>query len=455
MATESSKEPVEAVDDRTEPPFLRRVRIRGYKSITFCDVSLEPLTILAGRNAAGKSNFLDALAFLRDAIAMGVPEAVKRRGGWSSVVCRTSPIQKIDIEIEARFTCGRPYRRISRNRPSVPFSPDDEAPRNFEDISFTAKYRLECLAQMQTPPAISSEALEITDETNRLVGFNVQKGAITRFRSRLGLSEPSDLPDLALLKSLARHEQPLLGMIGIQPFVDLGDGLRSMGFYNFHPEAIRTLQKPNPGWLLEKDGINLASVIETTREIEQGLIERVGRYLSAITEVELLGVAKHGDYETVQFRVAHNGQPLDFDASGMSDGTLRVLAALVAAFQVVLPHGHPSLVGIEEPDTALHPAAMRALVDALDEATARTQILLTTHSADMLDNATIRPENVRVVQMIDGQTVIAPVDEASMEIVRRELNTLGGLERDNLLEPDSDDLDRQRHLAQSPQESPA
>jgi predicted ATPase len=122
---------------------------------------------------------------------------------------------------------------------------------------------------------------------------------------------------------------------------------------------------------------------------------------------------------------------------------------LVAAFQNVPPDRSPSLVAIEEPETSLHPAAMRALVDALDEATLRTQILLTTHSAEMLDNPTIKPENVRVVEMVDGQTMIAPVDEASVEIVRRKLDTLGGLERQNQLQPDLDDLDRQKLLSQN------
>ena len=98
---------------------------------------------------------------------------------------------------------------------------------------------------------------------------------------------------------------------------------------------------------------------------------------------------------------------------------------------------------------------MRALVAALDEATLRTQILLTTHSPDLLDAAEVEPANVRVVQMIDGRTVIGPVDEAGVEIVRRKLNTLGGLERENQLEPDLDDQDRQRELAQSrPEGSP-
>ncbi len=57
MASASDTENVETGDELTKPPFLRRVRIRGYKSIAFCDVALEPLTILVGRNASGKSNF--------------------------------------------------------------------------------------------------------------------------------------------------------------------------------------------------------------------------------------------------------------------------------------------------------------------------------------------------------------------------------------------------------------
>ena len=160
---------------------------------------------------------------------------------------------------------------------------------------------------------------------------------------------------------------------------------------------------------------------------------------------------RHGGYETLRFRVAHNGQgePLEFSASSMSDGTLRAFAALVAVFQQAPPHGSPSLVAIEEPETALHPAAMRALVAALDEATLRTQILLTTHSPDLLDAIEVKPANVRVVQMIDGKTVIGPVDEAGVEIVRRQLDTLGGLERQNQLEPDLDDQDRQQRIARN------
>ncbi len=82
MATVQTNSTNDEVDEWTKPPFLRRVRIRGYKSIAFCDVELKPLTILVGRNAAGKSNFLDALAFMRDAVKyMSVTEASRLQHG--------------------------------------------------------------------------------------------------------------------------------------------------------------------------------------------------------------------------------------------------------------------------------------------------------------------------------------------------------------------------------------
>src|SRR3954471_2101339 len=104
MATVTASQPHE-VDRHTMPPFLRRVRIRGYKSIAFCDVPLQPLTIVVGRNAAGKSNFLDALAFLRDVMKYGVAEAVKvkPRGGWPALVSRSASVPKMEIEIESSF----------------------------------------------------------------------------------------------------------------------------------------------------------------------------------------------------------------------------------------------------------------------------------------------------------------------------------------------------------------
>ena len=407
-----------------KPPFLRRVQIRGYKSIAFCDVTLEPLTILVGRNASGKSNFLDALAFVRDAMATNIPEAVKRHGGWHSMLSRHAADKQISFEFEVAIT-----------------HPDmGEVVAIYGFVLHVERSGVTCL---------------ITENfnTKNMIETHSTSFSVSRHAGVTSWAGPDDLRDV-FYHFQDRPDQLSLGLLANQSIVNIGDGFRHMGFYNFNPGVIRIPQKPSPGTILEADGSNLASLIPSVEDIDHDTITRVKAYLSAVVnEVKDFRHIAVGGYDTLQFQIAagRNAEVFDFDAGSMSDGTLRVLACLMAAFQVQRSGG-PSVVGIEEPETSLHPAAMRALVDALDEAALRTQVLLTTHSADLLDNPTIRPENVRVVEMIDGRTIIAPVDAASVEIVRRKLNTLGGLERDDQLRADLDDLDRQSELSGNMQE---
>jgi predicted ATPase len=426
MATVNEKKDPEGSEVLAKAPFLRRVRIRGYKSIAFCDVTLEPLTILVGRNASGKSNFVDALAFLRDLLKLGATDAVRLHGGRDALLCRVmEPSSFICLEIEAGFQ-----------------------PKS-ESVPWTGSLAVEVALPEKDHPRIVREhvQLESADKV-RSIGYTVENGG--------RVSWEGDHSHVPTFPEWLRQDRLLLGMYGVSPFLGL-NGIESIRTYNFNPEAMRRPQKPSPGTFLEFDGGNLPSVIQTTAEIEGWAVERVRRYLVAITGgVHFLRVAKSEGYESLQFAVPQQigGQPASkvLPVGSASDGTLRAFGALMAAFQQAPPHGSPSLVAIEEPETALHPAAMRALVAALDEATLRTQIVLSTHSPDLLDAAEVKPDNVRVVQMIDGQTLIGPVDEAGVEIVARKLNSLGGLERENQLEPDLDDQDRQRELAEVRQE---
>jgi predicted ATPase len=419
MATVDTDPTNEEVDEWTKPPFLRRVRIRGYKSIAFCDVELQPLTILVGRNAAGKSNFVNALMFFRDIVSVGLNEAVKRHGGRDTILCRYLSDSRVRIEVDFSF--------------AIPIDP----------ILWAGIYIVEAELAANGPAHIIFERLTLNDSTGKLcLEFTNENGNV--------MFSTTNYPPNSV--KWRNKDRPFLTAYHDTPLSEFSDYITSMTAYNFYPEAIRRLQQPTPGLHLEQDGSNLASVIESTREMDPETINRVSVYLSAVVdEVDSFWPVRYGEYETVRFRIRsrHSQEPLEFDAASMSDGTLRTLAALVAVFQLL---SAPRLVCIEEPETSLHPAAMRALVDALDEATGRTQILLSTHSAEILDNPTIRPENILVVQMREGQTVIGPVDEAYIEIVRRKLNTLGGLERENQLEPDIEDRDRQQRLAQAGQE---
>jgi predicted ATPase len=449
MATEAGTETVGSIDEWTKPPFLRRVRIRGYKSIAFCDVPLQPLTILVGKNAAGKSNFLDALAFLRDVMALGVAEAVKLRGGWSAIACRTSDAQPIELEVEAGFTCGRPYPRAGRNGAVGANSPDQEGQ------VFSARYNLKLSVDASSIPIIERETLDIADAANQPVaGFEMHGGIVQRWKSKTDSGSAEVFPHSSGLISLIRPDHPLLAVIGTQPSTDLWAGLRYMAFYNFNPDTLRRPQPPLPGVLLDRDGWNIASVIASLRDREPNAVERVREYLALVTEeVRDFEVVPIGGYETLRFEVqgGEGTTALAFDARSMSDGTLRTLASLMAVFQRHLETG-PTVVGIEEPETALHPESVRVLVDALEDATQRTQILLTTHSPDLLAGRDLTPGHVLVVRKRDGQTQIGPVDAASREIIRKELYTLAELQRMDHLEPDAADLMRQTHAMTAAEE---
>ncbi|MYB76126.1 MAG: AAA family ATPase, partial [Chloroflexi bacterium] len=60
---------------------ITRIRAKNYRSIRELDLELGPLTVLVGPNAAGKSNVLDVLKFLRDAISRGLDLAISQRHG--------------------------------------------------------------------------------------------------------------------------------------------------------------------------------------------------------------------------------------------------------------------------------------------------------------------------------------------------------------------------------------
>jgi predicted ATPase len=442
MATVHEKRESEHLD-RSASPFLRRVRIRGYRSIAFCDVALAPLTVLVGRNAAGKSNFLDALAFLSDLLDKRATEAVNERRGWRSIHCRDGDSPCIEMGFEATF-------------------------ESFQS-TWDAEYAFALELSGQNLIRVREENLILNQHgKDRRCGYRMaadgkvdwigeehfaeQSGPAGRENGLSSLSA-TRLPNPGWFTRRG-YDRLLLSLIGTQPFVDLAERLRASCVYSFSPPAMRELQPMTASPILVRDGRNLARAIEELREIEPQTVERIVAYLSAIVP-DILGfqVVEYGDFETVRFSLkkTHGEKLPEFDAASMSDGTLRTLAALVAAFQVVLPGGFPGFIGIEEPETALHPAAMRALVDALDEATGRTQVLLSTHSADLLDNPTISPDSLRVVEISEGRTVITPLDEASQEIVRRKLNTPGELERQDRLETNLDDLERQQQLSHSSQ----
>ena len=125
------------------------------------------------------------------------------------------------------------------------------------------------------------------------------------------------------------------------------------------------------------------------------------------------GVAKQsvGPMESIEFKQKVPGRkdPWAFSAANMSDGTLRGLGVLVALLQ---SNGRPpTLIGIEEPEVALHPAAVGILVDAIRDASQHTQVIITSHSPDLLDRPGLGEGSLLPVVAEEGVTIIGRLDD--------------------------------------------
>lgn len=381
--------------------FVHRVRLKNYRSIGACDVKLGSLTFLVGPNGSGKSNFLDALRFVADALNQSLDHAIRDRGGVNEVRRRSS---------------GHPNNFAIRLDVST--------------ARFGGYYAFEITAPEKGAWSVKREECFVR-EANEVfggAGFDVADGVVASFPARLGAAPPASADRLYLVHAA-----------GYAPFRPLFDALTRMGFYNLNPDAMRKPQPPDPGNLLNRDGSNCASVL-AQMSASPSVKERVVEYLAQITP-GVAGVEHEAwaGYETVEFRQQVQGarHPWWFRAQNMSDGTLRALGILLALNQKGVGLPIP-LVGIEEPENALHPAAAGVVLDALRDAATRMQVLVTSHSAELLDDRTITDDSILAVSSQENQTRIAPLDQAGRQALHERLYTAGELLRMDQLQPEEE-----------------
>jgi predicted ATPase len=214
--------------------------------------------------------------------------------------------------------------------------------------------------------------------------------------------------------------------------------LREMRFYNFDPNTLRELHRPTTGAVLGRRGEDLGDVLGALEAERPDLKERLDAYLAAIIPGAMSIERDYaGNYITVLLRTVFGdgAGSEEFGPEAMSDGTIRAAGVLAALFQPWALSGRVPLIGIEEPELALHPAATAVLYDALTEASAHVQIVATSQSPDLLDRDETDEATIRAVMMEHGLTVIGEVDEASQRIVQDKLSTIGELMRTDQITP--------------------
>ncbi|MYH27362.1 MAG: AAA family ATPase [Acidobacteria bacterium] len=329
---------------------VMRLTLENWRNFTSVDVPLEQRVFIAGPNAAGKSNLLDAFRFLRDITIPGggLQKALLDRGGVSKVRClaaRRHPAVALDVRIG----------------------------ESSDDPESVWRYRLSIVQDNQRRPLIEEE--------------RVERGR----RKLLVRPDDDDRDDRERLR-----QTHLEGVHTNKPFRLVHEFLHSIKYLHVLPPLVR-----QPERLAHRDLTGetfgsdfLEQIARSPTRVQQSRLRRIGDALRvAVPQLRDLRIEKDEvGFPHLEGRYEHWRPNAGWQREDQfSDGTLRLMALLWA----VMDGAGPLL--LEEPELNLHPAVVRFLPQMLYKATARSrrQVVVSTHSPDLL-----RDEGIASVETV-------------------------------------------------------
>src|SRR5438132_13731627 len=357
---------------------IKQIRIQNFRSIVNVTVDLDPLTVLIGRSGTGKSNFVQAIRFLRDSL---------------------------NVRNMNANALGGPHRVLHVDHQREPL--DYNLRFSIAGIGESFEYSL----RVNPVPAQTLEE-------------HLKLGGKTLFHQAAGqwVHPPEVLP-------VPQPQAIMLGAIpGLQESTFAYVALRSgIGCYDF-PGEVLTGQgnqghPPDHGFADRGDNYLLVAERILTDLSKAQSWKQIAKSMRAVnrTASSLTLNAPNPDRLDVGYQL--NGRLMTFDVRQESEGFRRYLAQILAMYQ------NPSkqVLLFEHPESGLHPGALESLAYEFKACPrdGRGQVILTTHSPQLLDY--FPPESLRVVDVENLETRIGPVAPEQMESLRERLLQPGEL----------------------------
>lgn len=372
--------------------------VQHYKSLADIRLDFEPITVLVGPNASGKTNIVDALRFLRDTIVHGLDHSINDRGGMQ-IIRQFSPTRPYIVSIGADF-------RYELN-----------------DAWRTGHYSLK-FSSSNDEIRVESESADWTDDVIYMdddKNFVDNDAQMTLRRDRGGRTRINDkefdFPRDRL--ALGVFNPPFYSGTG----APLAQEISQMRFASVYPNTMREPARLDTERLLREDCANWGSILKGMRQRKAGesAVQRIMELMREVVPgLQQIAVKNVGGYVVPRFLVKNKGDSKAhyLDPIQLSDGTLRLFGILLALYQ----QPPPTFLALEEPEQTVHPGVLGLLVDAFQEASTRTQLLITTHSPYLLDY--FDPDQIKVVFLQDGETRISKMRSSQVETVKEGLMNL-------------------------------
>ena len=318
--------------------FLEKVHIKNYRSLRNVTLPIKPLTVLVGPNASGKSNTLKALQLFNGILRIETPpttdDFIQERvwaGGADHITCELHAKVK---EKPAQYTLV--FKAMGEN-----LSVDEELLVNNVNVI-----------------SVRNGEGKVKDEEGK---------NITTYKSnKLALRSAGDYGHKPVTSALIEF-------------------IQGWEFYDLQPDYMRTnadrsasgTKDTRESLKLNRYGVNVPDILWDWYENIPEDFRYVSEALAATTNINIDYRKINGEFQLCLLEGYKKPIPL-IDAS---DGTLRLLAYNTLLNQPELP----SLIAIEEPERSLHPRALTDMVNVLEQLAERTQVIITTHSSQLLD----------------------------------------------------------------------
>ena len=176
---------------------------------------------------------------------------------------------------------------------------------------------------------------------------------------------------------------------------------------------IKRLASINDNRRLRSDGSNLASFLYYLRRKEHSAYEMIRRTVRLVAPFfdDFILEPQALDEDKIRLEWRHRGSDAYFDASSLSDGSVRFIALATLLLQPI--RLLPSLIILDEPELGLHPYAITMLCSLVKQAATKAQVILATQSPLLLDH--FEPEDVLVTERVNGRSEFNRLDRTELE----------------------------------------
>jgi predicted ATPase len=391
-----------------QQPFLKSIRPVNLLSFgpNTEEIELRPLNILIGPNGSGKSNLIEVIRLLHY-----LPD----KDPWT-VVLETGGVDEwIWQGRSEKDTATSIFAKIALERIPVGSSLADI--RAYE-------YSIS-LAKLHSSFYVKGESFRRTNISNTDGKIDTSfessgaTGKLNSHQSRSNFSENLSFqlnPERSVLsqRTSPNIQDALIGKY-MPALFEVGEFFESLDFHqDWEFGADLTPRDPRPAGQpverLEENAYNLAQMLAHFRDFHRPVFDRVNELMKLFYEpFKSVEVRVQGTH--LQIAIEEEGG-FSVSAYRLSDGTLRWLALLT----ILLNPSPAPVTCIDEPELGLHPDILPTLADLLREASARTQLIITTHSRSFLDSFSDTPEAVCICEKVEGSTVIERLDADRLKV---------------------------------------